>query len=287
MKAAFRRVGAAYLAAGVGAVVVASAGPWQHPIAVAAAADVAATLVVFAFSFAYRNSSFYDAYWSVAPIAIVFYWILRPETPQVDGTRQLLLAALVVAWGLRLTFNWARGWEGLGHEDWRYVDLRHKTGRAYWLVSFVGLHMVPTVIVFLACLPLYAAVAAGSHPLGVLDGVAALVTAAAIAIEAGADHQLRRFRQSPHEPGDLLASGLWSWSRHPNYFGEMLFWWGLYLFALAAAPSWWWTIVGPLSITVMFFAASLPMIEERMLARRPSYAAHAQRTSLVIPRPPR
>ena len=67
----------------------------------------------------------------------------------------------------------------------------------------------------------------------------------------------------------------------------MLFWWGLYLFALAAAPSWWWTIVGPLSITVMFFAVSLPMIEERMLERRPSYASHAQRTSLVIPWPPR
>jgi len=78
--------------------------------------------------------------------------------------------------------------------------------------------------------------------------------------------------------------GLWKFSRHPNYFGEMGFWWGLYLFGLAADPScWWWTIIGPLAITLMFRFISLPMIEKRMIERRPQFASHAQHTPLVIP----
>src|SRR6185369_16562304 len=93
---------------------------WQHPIAVAFGADVAATVAVFAFSVAFNNSSFYDAYWSVAPIAIVFYW-LHCAVPEANGLRELIATALVCAWGVRLTYNWARGWGGLGHEDWRYV----------------------------------------------------------------------------------------------------------------------------------------------------------------------
>jgi steroid 5-alpha reductase family enzyme len=195
--------------------------------------------------------------------------------------------ALVAAWGARLTFNWARGWHGLDHEDWRYLDLQAKTGRLYWLVSFAGIHMMPTVWVFLGCLSAYAAVAAGDRPIGPLDAVAACVTAGAIWLEARADRELRAFRMARREAGELLSTGVWAWSRHPNYFGEMSFWWGIYLFGLSAAPTWWWTLVGPLSITLMFRFISLPMMETRMLERRPSFARYRATTPLVVPRPPR
>ena len=257
-----------------------------HPIAIAAWADVAATAAVFAFSAAHRNSSFYDPYWSAVPIAIVLFWALVPDSPDVNAPRVLLVFGFVALWGCRLTFNWVRGWQGLQHEDWRYVRLQEQTGRAYWLVSFSGIHMMPTIWVFLGLLPVYAAVAVGTKPLGALDLLAALVTAAAIAIEARADQELRRFRTAPgRQPGDILASGLWARSRHPNYLGEISFWWGLYLFGLAAAPDWWWTIVGPASITLMFRFVSLPMLETRMLERRPDFAQHQKRTSMVIPWP--
>ena len=255
---------------------------WPHPLGLAFAADCAATLAVFAFSVAFDNSSFYDAYWSVAPPLLGLYFISQ-AVDDASGGRQLVVLALVTWWAVRLTYNWARGWSGLGHEDWRYVDLRRASGRLYWLVSLVGIHLMPTIQVFLGCLALWPALAVGTHPLNRLDLLAAIVTSAAIWIEMRADKQLVRFRDANPPRDAILASGLWSLSRHPNYFGEMSFWWGLWLFGLAADPRWWWTVVGPLAITLMFRFASLPLIETRMLQRRPHFAEHQRRVSMVIP----
>jgi steroid 5-alpha reductase family enzyme len=260
----------------------------QHPLWIALAADVAATVVVFGFSVALNNSSLYDPYWSVAPPLIGGYFALQLSAAEVNGARQILVLALVSIWGIRLTYNFLRGWNGLGHEDWRYVEIRHKTGRAYWLVSLLGIHLFPTLIVFAGCLPLYASLATGTRPLGVLDLVATALTTTAIAFEATADAQLRRFRTKPDRPRDeILATGLWAWSLHPNYFGEMLFWWGLFVFALAAAPGQLWTGAGALAITFMFRFVSLRLIETRMRERRPAYADHARDRSVFVPWPPR
>jgi steroid 5-alpha reductase family enzyme len=154
-------------------------------------------------------------------------------------------------------------------------------------VSFVGIHVMPTFWVFGGMLGAWAALCEPGRPLGPLDALAVLVTAGAIALEAGADLQLHRYRASGPPPGDFLRSGLWAWSRHPNYLGEMGFWWGLWLFGVAAAPQHAWTIAGPLAILLMFRFVSLPMIEARMRERRPGFADWETRSSLVIPRPPR
>jgi len=280
-----RVVAVAYLSALGVALLAGYAAPFGHPLAVALFADVAATLAIFAWSLAHRNSSFYDAYWSVAPLPIALYWWAVGEG--AAGVRVSLVLLAITAWGGRLTWNWARGWRGLDHEDWRYVDLRRTTGRAYWPVSFFGLHLMPTLWVFGGLLPVYAAVCVPGRPPGALDLLAALVTAGAIALEAAADAQLHRFRARGPAPGEILRSGLWAWSRHPNYLGEMGFWWGLWLFGVAAAPGLWWTIAGPVAITLMFRFVSLPMIETRMRERRPAFADWAARSSLVLLRPPR
>jgi steroid 5-alpha reductase family enzyme len=286
---AFATVWLVYLVAGLVAVwtgLAAEQAGWP-PLTAFAVADGAATVAVFAFSFFYRNSSLYDPFWSVVPPLAALYFVLRPGVESVDGLRALVVGALVLAWAARLTWNWARGWHGLGHEDWRYQRLQQQTGRAYWLVSFFGIHLLPTIWVFLGCLSLYPALALGARPFGLLDAAAALVTGGAIWIEKRADDELLRFRRGGHGAHAILDTGLWAWSRHPNYFGEMGFWWGLWLFGLAADPSWWWTIVGPVSITLMFRFVSLPMIETRMQERRPGWPEYAKRAPLVIPRPPR
>jgi steroid 5-alpha reductase family enzyme len=280
-----------FLAYAVAAVVGVAAGVAyggeRHPLAVVLVADLAATLAIFAFSYRFDNSSFYDAYWSVAPLPIGVYWALRPEASAAPGWRQAAVLAALAIWGGRLTFNWARGWEGLRHEDWRYEKLRREQGKLYWLVSLAGLHLAPTMWVWMGLLPVYVAVCRGSAPLGPLDLFAALVTGGAIWIEARADRELRAFRTKGARPGEILAEGLWAYSRHPNYFGEMSFWWGLFLFGMAADPAAWWSAIGAVSITLMFRFASLPMMETRMQERRPGYAEHAARTSLVVPWPRR
>jgi steroid 5-alpha reductase family enzyme len=261
--------------------------PGLHPLWAAAIADAGATVVVFGWSLAHDNSSMYDPYWSVAPLVLAPWLVLLPEAAGAVGCRQALVLVLVYAWGLRLTFNWARGWHGMRHEDWRYVDLRRSTGRLYWPVSLLGLHLMPTVMVFLGCLPLWPALVVGTAPLCWLDGVATLVCVGAVACEAVADRQLHEFRRSGPPVGAILDRGLWGWSRHPNYFGEITLWWGLFLFGLAAAPGAWWPVVGPLAITLLFVLASIPLIERRMHARRSGWAEHCRRVSALVPWPPR
>jgi steroid 5-alpha reductase family enzyme len=240
---------------------------------------------------AFNNSSLYDPYWSVAPPIIALYWLLSSTSPTV-ALRVVPLFALVLVWSVRLTANWARRWQGLEHEDWRYVAFRERFQRLYWPVSFLGIHLFPTIVVFLGCLSLYAVLGASSRGPGILDAAAIAVTAAAVWIEATADRQLRRYlsRRSSagsstegSAKGGIYDRGLWALSRHPNYFGEVLFWWGLYLFALSDSPSSWWALLGPLAMTALFVFVSVPMMDRHMLASRPEYAQVMRVRSGLVP----
>lgn len=251
-------------------------------------ADIAATVAIFIFSRLYKNSSFYDAYWSVVPPLIALYWALEATAIEatavaVDDTRAWLVIVLVWLWGIRLTVNWATYWPGLEHEDWRYGPIKTNAGKWNALADFSAIHLFPTVIVFVACLPIYAAVAMDARPLNWLDYVAAAVTALAIIIELLSDIQLHRFLAHRKE-GEIMKTGLWAYSRHPNYFGEWLFWAGLALFGIAAVPSaWWWVLPGSVAMLVMFLVASIPMIDKRSVERRPEYEAHMARVSGFVP----
>ncbi len=257
-----------------------------HPLVIVAVADTAATVVVFAFSLALNNSSWYDPYWSVAPPFIAAFWLLQPNSGGFGPLRHVLVLVLLCVWAARLTYNFASQWKGIGHEDWRYVDMHRQYGRFYWPISFLGIHLMPTILVFLGCLALWPALDSGKQPFNWLDVVAGIVTAGAIVIEATADLQMRRFRRAAKEPGQI-PPGLWSLSRHPNYFGEVLFWWGLFLFALAAAPAYWWVIIGPLAILLLFLFVSIPLMEKHLLEKRSDYTAYQQRVSPFVPWPQR
>lgn len=254
-----------------------------HPLTEVLVADLIATLVIFAASLALDNSSMYDAYWSVIPPVVVVA-LIADANVGVPGLRQALVLVGVSVWAIRLTANWARGWTGLGHEDWRYVIAR-SNGKPYWLQSFLGFHLFPTLIVLLALLPVFPAVATSTEAVGPLDWLAVAVMLAGAVIELVADEQLRGFNRTK-QPGAICTVGMWAWCRHPNYLGEMVFWWGVWLAGVAADPSWWWTIVGILAITAMFRFASIPMIDERGLERRPGYDRHMAEVPMVLPRRP-
>jgi steroid 5-alpha reductase family enzyme len=286
---AYALVVVVYVLAGAAAL---ESGLWWHqhfaaqPLIVAVGvADVAATVVVFIFSIFTRNSSMYDPYWSVAPVPIAIFWLVQAGNNGFANLRHDLIFALVCLWAIRLTANWASQWGGLRHEDWRYQNIHQQTGVFYWPVSFVGIHLMPTIWVFLGSLALWPALSDNATQLTWLDVVAAVVTLGAILIEMTADLQMRRFRRNP--AGQLNPGGLWSLSRHPNYFGEVSFWWGLYLFALASQPSYWWVIIGPISMLVLFLFISIPLMENHLMPRHPEYQAYQQRVSAFFPRPSR
>jgi steroid 5-alpha reductase family enzyme len=278
-------VTAAYLVAGAAAwltIAVLDAAPLLEALI----ADVVATLVIWALSEALRNASLYDPYWSVAPPVIAIAWAAGGDG---DATRAAIVCGLIGAWGVRLTLNWTTGWRGLAHEDWRYRKLREDTrGRLpFWVVNLGGIQLMPTLLVFAGMLAVYPAVTSDAHGLGVLDAVAIAVTASAIVVEAVADLQLRAFARDPAHRGAIADRGLWGFSRHPNYVGQIGLWWGLWLFALGADPSWWWTVVGPLAMVALFVAVSVPMMDQRSLERRPGYAEHMRAVPALIPRPAR
>jgi steroid 5-alpha reductase family enzyme len=248
-------------------------------------ADVLATLVVFLFSRVYRNSSYYDAYWSVMPPLLTFYWWSQAG-PGVDQLRCWLVAVLVTVWAVRLTANWVYGFPGLHHEDWRYLLFRERAGSWEFVVDLVAIHLIPTVQVFAGMLPVYVCVTHGGDDIRWLTVVALAVGLATVAIELVADVQLHRFVRDRHS-GEVMDRGVWSWSRHPNYFGELSFWFALALFGVAASPSdAWWLFAGSLAMLGMFLGASIPMMETRSLQRRPGYQDVIDRVPRFLPRPP-
>src|SRR5271165_4316788 len=163
-------IAAAYVAAMLVAIGVGYLLRSQQPLVTIGSADVAATIVIFIFSVATNNSSCYDPYWSVAPVPIGVYWLLQPGTGGLTDPRHVLVFGLLTLWAIRLTINWAVRWHGIKDEDWRYRSFRGQFGPLYWPLSFVGIHLMPTIMVFLGCLSLWPALGTAATSLNWLDG---------------------------------------------------------------------------------------------------------------------
>jgi steroid 5-alpha reductase family enzyme len=264
------------IAAAVATVLVMQSPLWLEVLV----ADVVATAITFVGSFMVKNSSMYDAYWSVAPAVAA---VGMAVTGGGLGSRKIIVTFVVLAWAIRLTANWAYGWAGMKHEDWRYVKLQQDTGKLYWLVSFLGVHFFPTAMVFAGMLPLFVAYRS-ELLLGPLDLLGVLIGVAAVALEGIADAQMHRFRRSNTENTRVMETGLWSRSRHPNYLGEILFWVSLACFGLSAAPSQWWRLAGVVTMVALFVFISIPMIEKRHLQRKgAAFAAYQSRVPMLVP----
>ncbi len=245
-------------------------------------ADVAATVVVWVFGLLYENVSVYDPYWSVFPPVAFLLWAFY------TGVWSLPVILLLIAswyWGWRLTRNWVITFKGIGHEDWRYTKYRSLHPALFHLINFFGLNMVPTLVVFAAMLPglkLYETPlsfkfsSAVSFSLVFLGFIICLI---APTIQLIADKQSHDFRAA--HPGEVCNVGLWKHGRHPNYFGEILFWWGIWIMYVPFGGIDWY-ILGPIAMTALFLGISIPLMEQRQLANKPGYAAYKKQTRLLI-----
>ena len=208
-------------------------------------ADAVATAITFLFSVSLENASVYDPYWSVQPIVILFAFFPYGEG---NGASVLLLVAVAV-WGVRLTANWAYTFHGLEHQDWRYTHLKEQTGKWYPLVNFFGIHLVPTLVVFGCVLP--AVFIMQAQPQLNFGSVAFFtLSLLAVLLQGTADCQMHEFRKTKRK--GFIRTGLWKYSRHPNYLGEIAFWWGIGLSAVCAMPDKWWLLGGAIANTLLF-----------------------------------
>jgi steroid 5-alpha reductase family enzyme len=203
----------------------------------------------------------------------------------IYSPRGLLLSGLVLVWGTRLALHIQARNRGKG-EDPRYRAWREQWGRWFLVRSFLQVFMLQGALLVIVAAPVIFVNAAQASPLGALDTLGALVWLTGFLFEAAGDRQLLLFLRDPANEGKLMTAGLWRYTRHPNYFGEVTLWWGIWLIALCV-PYGWATVLGPLTITGLILGVSgIPMLERRYDGR-PDFEAYRRRTSAFFPLPPR
>ena len=231
-----------------------------------------------------RDVSIVDPMWPAVFVAAAWAVWIWGEGDQGAG-RSALMLAMVSAWGIQLGAHLAvRKWGA--PEDYRYAAMRRRRQAFEWW-SLVIVFLLQGALVTVVSLPVQAVLTdAAAAPLGWIDWAGVVVWGTGLAFEAISDGQLRRFLAVAANRTAVMDRGLWRYSRHPNYFGDCLVWWGIYLLALAAGAA--WTVVGPLVMTVLLLRVSgVALLERTISERRPGYADYARRTSAFIPRPPR
>ena len=239
-----------------------------------------ATLVVFISSQIFRNSSLYDPFWSVAPIPIVVYLAIYPESEQINLEKTFLIVLPVIFWAFRLTLNWSRDWKGLGDEDFRYINLKQKPFAI--MIDLFGIHIYPTLQVNLSLLPIYYGLSISTNSANFYLYLASIFTISAVIFETVADEQMRTFRNSDINMGKTMKEGLWARSRHPNYFGEILFWFSLFVFAIAADIGFAWLLIGCVIMYALIAIASVAMMDKRSLLRRPDFKEYMDSTPPIF-----
>ena len=231
-----------------------------------------------------RDASIVDPCWSIAFLLVTVHTALRTGvTPP-----KVLLLFVVGTWSLRLWLHLLLRSRGKP-EDPRYASFRRRYGPdRYWWVSFFQVFLLQGCLVLLISAPLQlAAAAAPPGHLAAIDGVGLVIFTVGFLFETVADWQLQSFRRDPANRDKVIDSGLWRWSRHPNYFGEALLWWGFWLLALGQ-PLGWATVLAPALMAFLLLRVSgVTMLDAHLKSSKPGYEDYVRRTSAFVPRPRR
>jgi steroid 5-alpha reductase family enzyme len=242
---------------------------------------VAAASVVWLISVRMRDASIADIGWGPGFVSLAWAYVAMFDAFQV---RPLTIAALITLWGVRLAWHIASRHDG---EDRRYAAMRDAHGSRFWWRSLFTVFWLQAVILWFVALPVLAAAGqAGPARATFTDAAGLILFAIGFLFEAVGDYQLMQFRRDPANRGRVLDSGLWRYTRHPNYFGDAVLWWGLFLIA-ASVPGGWLTIASPALMTFLLVRVSgVTLLERNLRTSRPGYDAYVQRTSPFFPWPP-
>ena len=260
--------------------------PWMvqagiHPFLAALISDVTATVLVYLAGLLLKTPSAYDPYWSLQTIAIYGTMIIYNRN---FTWWQLLIFVPLLYYSCRLTIHFFGTFHGLDYIDWRYANFKEAYPKAFPLISLFGIHMFPTLVVFGASLPILAiAFQSEFTPFAI---VSCVLADGAVTLSLIADLQMKHSRKNRKSNEEVNAAGLWQFSRHPNYLGEISFWWS-FLFLLFALPNYWWMCFGAVIVLALFLFYSIPAIEKRMIVRKPGYLEYKKHVSMLLLLPPR
>jgi steroid 5-alpha reductase family enzyme len=253
----------------------------QHPYFIALLVILGVGVASWVLSVFKKDVSFVDSLWSLFFLVAAAVFAFAAEPLSIKGKVVLVLVAI---WALRLSiYITARNW---GHpEDYRYQSIRANNEPGFAFKSLYIVFGLQGVLAWLVALPLLPAITSGVA-FNWIDGIAAALWLIGFIFEAGGDYQLSRFKARVDSKGRVLDSGLWRYTRHPNYFGEFCIWWSFYLFAVASGG--WWSIASPLLMSILLLKVSgVAMLEKTISERRPEYADYIRRTNAFFPGPRR
>jgi steroid 5-alpha reductase family enzyme len=235
-------------------------------------------IALWLLSLALKNSSIVDIFWG--PGFVLVAWVNYFLSPFISPAK-LLMTILVTIWGLRLALhigmrNWGEP------EDFRYVKWREENGARWWWFSFFKVFVLQGVIMWIVSAPIISIIVTdGIPPLPPLALLGGLVWAYGFFFETVGDWQLARFIADPANKGKIMTTGVWKYTRHPNYFGDAAQWWGFYLIALSSGG--WWTIFSPLLMTLLLVRVSGVALLEKTMKKKPGYEEYMKRTNAFIP----
>ena len=251
--------------------------------AVAIAALMVGTWLV---SLVLRNASIVDITWGLGFVVVA--WVSTLRADEAAGSASLMVA-MITLWGLRLGVYlfWRNHGKG---EDYRYVAMRRHWGPRFWIISLATVFGLQGALMWVVSLPVQVS-HVGDARGGAFSGVAVLVGlvlyAVGLLFEVVGDAQLARFKADPANEGKVMRTGLWRYTRHPNYFGDACVWWGVGITAQAVTGTW-WALVGPLVMNILLLRVSgVALLERSLRKRKPEYAEYVRTTSAFMPRPPR
>lgn len=242
--------------------------------------DFVCTIIIYLFSTIFKNASIYDPYWSVAPPIIFLAFSIMTGYKNLYIT---IFLVLVLLWSVRLTFNWGLNFKNLSIQDWRYQNFKDKHPKVFFLINLFGIHLFPTMIVYIGMIPgFFFMNKAVSVNLNVGTIIAFLLMLVATIIELISDIQMYNFRKNNKTVGKIMDKGLWKTCRHPNYFGEILFWASIWLAYFSAESDFMIGLVMafcPIAIFMMFEFVSIPMLEKRQIKNKPLYKDYMEQTN--------
>jgi steroid 5-alpha reductase family enzyme len=239
-------------------------------------------------NYIFLSNNIYDLHWPLIPLISSIYFHFTSDSIELLSLKRLPLILIICLWSFHLIWQTISSSNNIQHEDWRYQMMRKQYPNYFPIFAFFALHLLPMFQVLIGSSSIYY-IYKNTHVyqrLTIIDSVFFLIIFLGVLLENIADKQLRDFRhykqKSKEHRFSVLSNGLWKYSRHPNYLGEMIFWWSLFFYGyIYNAPL--WCGLGPLLITLMMIFGSIPMSEERMFRKYPEYKFAQQRVSMLIP----
>ena len=244
-------------------------------------ADVIATVFVWLMGVIFKTASMYDPYWSIQ--TFVMYLGLLIKTGNWNaGTISLLV--VITIYSIRLTTNFIIGFDSLSYVDWRYRMLKNKSGHFYQFVNLFGICLFPTLVVYSCSLPVIVFTEIGAFSYWSIIGL--FIAISGVFLELISDIQMKKFVKIRSSRSEVINIGLWKYSRHPNYLGEITVWFGVALNLIFINPSYWYLIFGAVINLLMFLFISIPMEEKHLKEYKEDYDLYLETTSplLLLPR---